>query len=57
MMATEINLNNSEEFQEMIERKDFTIAKAVVESILTNLNGCKKHVHVLSVNCLEEAVN
>ena len=54
MMATEINLNNSEEFQEMIERKDFTIAKAVVESILTNLNGRKKHVHVLSVNCLEE---
>ena len=53
-MATEINLNNSEEFQEMIERKDFTIAKAVVESILTNLNGRKKHVHVLSVNCLEE---
>ena len=55
MMATEINLNNSEEFQEMIERKDFTIAKAVVESILSNLNGRKKHVHVLSVNCLEEA--
>ena len=55
MMATEINLNNSEEFQEMIERKDFSIAKAVVESILSNLNGRKKFVHVLSVNCLEEA--
>ena len=54
MMATEINLKNSEEFQEMIDRKDFTIAKAVVESILSNLNGRKKHVHVLSVNCLEE---
>lgn len=54
MMATEINLNNSEEFQEMIERKDFAIAKAVVESILSNLNGRKKFVHVLSVNCLEE---
>ena len=54
MMATEINLNNSEEFQEMIERKDFAIAKAVVESILANLNGRKKFVHVLSVNCLEE---
>ena len=39
----------------MIDRKDFTIAKAVVESILSNLNGRKKHVHVLSVNCLEEA--
>jgi protein-arginine kinase activator protein McsA len=29
--------------------------KAVVESILSNLNGRKKHIHVLSVNCLEEA--
>jgi len=54
-MAAEITLNNSEEFQEMIDRKDFTISKAVVESILSNLNGRKKHVHVLSVNCLEEA--
>jgi protein-arginine kinase activator protein McsA len=54
-MAAEINLNNSEEFQEMVERKDFTIAKAVVEAILSNLNGRKKHIHVLSVNCLEEA--
>ena len=53
-MATEITLNNSEEFQEMVDRKDFVISKAVVESILSNLNGRKKHVHVLSVNCLEE---
>ena len=33
-MATEITLNNSEEFQEMVDRKDFVISKAVVESIL-----------------------
>jgi UDP-N-acetylglucosamine transferase subunit ALG13 len=45
-MATEITLNNSEEFQEMVDRKDFVISKAVVESILSNLNGRKKHVHV-----------
>jgi protein-arginine kinase activator protein McsA len=53
-MAAEITLNNSEEFQEMVDRKDFAISKAVVESILSNVNGRKKHVHVLSVNCLEE---
>ena len=53
-MAIEINLNNSEEFQDMIDKKDFTIAKAVVETILTNLNTRKKHLHVLSVNCLED---
>ena len=53
-MAVEINLNNSDEFQDMIDRKDFTIAKAVVETILSNLNTRKKHLHVLSVNCLED---
>ena len=55
-MAVEINLNNSDEFQDMIDRKDFTIAKAVVETILANLNTRKKHLHVLSVNCLEDGV-
>jgi len=38
----------------MIDRKDFTIAKAVVETILANLNTRKKYLHVLSVNCLED---
>jgi hypothetical protein len=53
-MAIEITLNNSDEFQDMIDRKDFTIAKAVVETILANLNTRKKYLHVLSVNCLED---
>ena len=53
-MAIEITLNNSDEFQDMIDRKDFSIAKAVVETILANLNTRKKYLHVLSVNCLED---
>jgi len=53
-MAIEINLNNSDEFQDMIDKKDFTIAKAVVETILANLNTHKKYLNVLSVNCLED---
>jgi hypothetical protein len=53
-MAIEINLNNSDEFQDMIDKKDFTISKAVVETILANLNTRKKYLHVLSVNCLED---
>ena len=53
-MAIEITLNNSDEFQDMIDKKDFTISKAVVETILANLNTRKKHLHVLSVNCLED---
>jgi len=53
-MAIDFTLNNSEEFQEMINNKDFRIAQAIVETILNNLTTKKKHVHVLSVSCLEE---
>jgi protein-arginine kinase activator protein McsA len=53
-MAIEFTLNNSEEFQEMVERRDFSISKAVVETILNNLNTRKQHVHVITVICLEE---
>ncbi len=42
-MAIEITLNNSDEFQDMIDKKDFTISKAVVETILANLNTRKKY--------------
>ena len=54
-MATEITLNNSDEFQQMVDRKDFTITEAIVNSILNNLSTHKNNVHVLSVNCLEDA--
>jgi len=53
-MATEFRLNNSEEFQDMVERRDFSIAKAVVETLLANLNTRKQHIHVITVVCLEE---
>ena len=53
-MITEITVNNTEEFQELVDSKDFRIAKAIVEGILENINTKKKHVHVLSVTCLEE---
>ena len=53
-MAGEITVNNSDEFQEMIDRKDFRIAKAIVDSILENLNTKKKNVHILSVACVED---
>jgi protein-arginine kinase activator protein McsA len=53
-MATEFRLNNSEEFQDMVERRDFSISKAVVETLLANLNTRKQHIHVITVVCLEE---
>ena len=53
-MAIEITVQNTDEFQEMVDNKDFRIAEAIVSGILKNINGKKKYVHVLSVTCLEE---
>jgi protein-arginine kinase activator protein McsA len=53
-MAKEITVNNSEEFQQMVDNKDFRIAKAIVESILSNINSKKRNIHILSVSCLED---
>jgi protein-arginine kinase activator protein McsA len=54
MAVPEINVESTFEFQELINNKDFRIAKAVVEGILTNLTTKKKHVHVLSIICEDE---
>ena len=53
-MVAEITVNNSDEFQELVDNKDIRISKAIVNGILDNVNTKKKHVHVLSVTCLEE---
>ena len=53
-MVAEITVNNSDEFQELVDQKDFRISKAIVDGILDNINSKKKHVHVLSITCLEE---
>ena len=53
-MAGEITVNNTEEFQDMIDKKDFRIAKAIVESILKNISNKKRNVHILSVACSED---
>lgn len=53
-MAVEITVQNTDEFQEMVDNKDFRLSEAIVNGILNNINGKKKHVHVLSITCLEE---
>ena len=53
-MSGEITVNNTEEFQEMVDRKDFRIAKAIVESILENISTKKRNIHILSVACVED---
>ena len=44
----------SEDFQEMVDSKDFRIAKSIVEGIFANLTSKKKNIHLLSVVCEEE---
>jgi len=53
-MAGEITVNNTDEFQAMIDKKDFRIAQAIVESILSNITTKKRNVHILSVACIED---
>ena len=54
MKAIKITVNNTEEFQELVDQKDFRISQAIVEGILDNVSSKKKYVHVLSITCLEE---
>jgi protein-arginine kinase activator protein McsA len=53
-MAIEFIVNNNQEFQDMIDGKDFRISKAIVDAILANVNSKKKNIHIFSVTSLEE---
>lgn len=48
-MATEINVFDSDEFEELVSNHDLRISSALIETILKNLNGRKRHLHALSV--------
>jgi protein-arginine kinase activator protein McsA len=56
MKQTTFKVNTMSEFQEMVNKKDFNISQAIVESILSNLKSRKKNVHMLSVKCIDEDV-
>jgi len=53
-MALELTVNNMEEFQNIVDSKDFRISESIVNSIFSNINTKKKNVHILTVNILEE---
>lgn len=53
-MPLEIQVDSPEDFQELIDNKDFRISKSIVEGILANLNTKKKFIHVLSIVCLDD---
>jgi hypothetical protein len=48
-MAEEINVFDSNEFEDLVAQRDLRISKALVETILKNLNGRKRHLHALTV--------
>jgi hypothetical protein len=50
----EFEVGTIDEFQEMVDNKDFRIAEAVVEGILANIDSKKRFVHLLSIICDEE---
>ena len=45
----EIKVKTLNEFQDLVEKKHFSISQAIVGSILSNLKTRKKNVHMLSV--------
>ena len=53
-MATEFEVETTEEFESMLQTKDIRISEALVNTILNNLKGKKRHIHALSVVCKEE---
>jgi len=53
-MATHFKVDDYEDFLEMAQRKDFSIAKAVVDAILDNLDTEKKHIHVFEIEVENE---
>jgi len=53
-MALELTVNSVDEFQEMVDSKDFKLSESIVNSILNNITSKKNHIHILSVNVLEE---
>ena len=54
MKPKEFKVTTIYEFQELLEKKDFNISKAIVDSIIQNIKTRKKLVHVMSVKCVNE---
>jgi hypothetical protein len=51
---TTIKVDSVNDFQAMVDEKDFTISKLVVNTILENIKTRKKTIQVLSVKCMAE---
>ena len=54
MKPKEFKVNTLDDFQSLVDSKDFSISEAVVNAILNNLKTRKKRIHMLSIKCMEE---
>ena len=53
-MAEEISVFDSEEFERLVSEKDIRISNALVDTVLKNLKGRKRHIHALSIMVEQE---
>lgn len=53
-MAFEITVQNTNEFQELVNNQDFRISQAIVYEILKEIDSNKKQILALSIICLDE---
>ena len=53
-MATEISVFDSDEFERLVSQKDIRISNALVDTVLNNLKGGKRHIHALSISVEQE---
>ncbi len=56
MKPKEFKVGTLEDFQEMVDEKNFSISEAVVNAILGNLKTRKKQIHMLSVKCTDDNI-
>lgn len=53
-MVEKFEVENSEEFEMLIQNGDLRIRKALVKTVLKNIKSKKRHHHALSVICTSE---
>lgn len=49
MEITDITVFDAGELEEMVKNRDIRISKALVDTVLNNLKGRKRHIHALSI--------
>jgi hypothetical protein len=54
MKMEEFTVNNSDEFESMMEQGNIRISKALVGTILKNLKGRKRHIPAMSIFLQDE---